>query len=109
MRQELPQDRGGDCVIDHPTTVSLDTPAGPVTVDIKEGLDAYNAALYGTERQPSAECRCHEEFLRGKKISNVTEYWRYRQGELVLSELDSFLCRCCTDFTAAFRFDIWAP
>ena len=78
-------------MIDDSTTVSLHTPAGPVTVDIKEGLDAYNSALHGTERQPSAECRCHEEYLRGKKISNVTEYWSYRQGELVLSELDSYI------------------
>jgi cell division protease FtsH len=78
-------------MIDDVTTLSLHTPAGPVTVDIKEGLDAYNAALHGTERQPSAECRCHEEYLLGKKISNVTRCWRYRPGELVLSELDSYI------------------
>ena len=78
-------------MIDDVTTLSLHTPAGPVTVDIKEGLDAYNAALHRTNRQPSAECRRHEEYLCGKKISNVTRCWRYRSGELVLSELDSYI------------------
>jgi hypothetical protein len=76
---------------DDSTTVSLHTPAGPVTVDIKEVLEAHTSALQGTNRQPSAERRCHEEYLRGTKISSVTTCWRYRQGELLFSDLDNYI------------------
>jgi hypothetical protein len=78
-------------MIDDSTTLTLHTPAGPLTVDFKEGLSAYNSALRGTERQPTAECRCHNEHLLGGKNSSVTEYWSFRQGELVLSELENYL------------------
>ena len=76
---------------DHPTTISLVTPAGPVTVDVKEILLAHTSALQGTDRQMYAERRCHEEFLGGTKISSVTSYWHSRQGELLLSELNNYI------------------
>ncbi|MGE4605732.1 MAG: AAA family ATPase, partial [Myxococcota bacterium] len=77
-------------MIDDSTTVSLHTPAGPVTIDLKEGVIAYNAALQGTERQPTAACRCREGYLGGK-TSSVTAFWSYRKGELVISELETYI------------------
>ncbi|MBR84461.1 MAG: hypothetical protein CMA85_00725 [Euryarchaeota archaeon] len=74
-----------------PTKVSVNTPAGPITVDIAEVLKAHATALQGAERQPSLETRCNENYLGGIKISSVTDYWNYRQGELLFSELDNYI------------------
>ena len=74
------------------TVATIETPLGPCRVDFKDAKDAFEEAQKRGRSPPTAEERCHEEYLGGR-VSTYRDWWPSRQGCLMLTELEPFVSK----------------
>jgi len=74
------------------TIATLETPLGPCRVDLKAAKDAFDEARKWDCSPPTAEERCHEDYLGGT-VSKHLGWWPSRQGSLMLTELEPFVLK----------------
>ena len=74
------------------TVVTLETPLGPCRVDLKDAKDAFDESRKWERSPPTAEERCHEDYLGGT-VSKHLGWSPSRQGFLMLTELEPFVSK----------------
>ena len=67
------------------TVATIETPLGPCRVDFKDAKDAFEEAQKRGRSPPTAEERCHEEYLGGRvstyRVLNPSRVFRVTKVE----------------------------